>query len=126
MNSYNINSVNFYVENNGEIEGILPLGIMRSRIFSNRLISLPFANYGGICAETRQVGDILLSAAKIVLLRGKFNYLELRQTDKLINSELANKEQYSTSILKLMGDENEIIDPDILSAAQQNDATLCL
>ena len=33
----------------GEIKGILPLFLMKSMFFGNKLVSVPFAPYGGIC-----------------------------------------------------------------------------
>ncbi len=41
-----------YAERNGDIEGILPLGHIRSVLFGNSLISAPFCVYGGVAAKT--------------------------------------------------------------------------
>ena len=46
--SYYIMSVN----EEGLCNGILPLVHMKSRIFGNFFVSLPFFNYGGICADS--------------------------------------------------------------------------
>ena len=37
----------------GEIKGILPLFFMKSMIFGKKLVSVPFAPYGGVCASSR-------------------------------------------------------------------------
>ncbi|HFD11653.1 MAG TPA: FemAB family PEP-CTERM system-associated protein [Crenotrichaceae bacterium] len=50
----------FYAERDGVIEGILPLGHIRSLLFGNSLISVPFCVYGGVAAlndEARQLLD---------------------------------------------------------------------
>ena len=39
-----------YAEQHGEIQGILPLAHVKSLLFGNSLIALPFAVYGGIAA----------------------------------------------------------------------------
>ena len=47
----------------GKISGVLPLVSIRSRIFGNSLVSMPFFSYGGILAETQQAREKLLSGA---------------------------------------------------------------
>jgi len=43
-----------YVENNGQISGILPLVHIKSRLFGNSLVSTAFCVYGGIVANDEQ------------------------------------------------------------------------
>ena len=38
-------------EEEGEIKGVLPLFLMKSMIFGKKPVSVPFAPYGGACAE---------------------------------------------------------------------------
>jgi len=38
-----------------EIKGVLPLFLMRSVIFGKKLLSVPFAPYGGVCADNENV-----------------------------------------------------------------------
>ena len=40
-----------YAERDGVIEGVLPLAQVKSRLFGNSLISLPFAVYGGVASS---------------------------------------------------------------------------
>lgn len=67
-----------YAESDGRIEGILPLGHLRSRLFGNALVSLPFCVYGGVAATSDTARAALDYAARE--LAGKLNvdYLELR------------------------------------------------
>ena len=64
----------------GEIEGVLPLVRVRSRLFGHYLVSLPFLNYGGplgsTTARTRLTQDAVSEA-----LRSRTDLLELRTRD---------------------------------------------
>lgn len=40
----------FYAEEAGEIQGVLPLAHVKSMLFGNALVALPFAVYGGVAA----------------------------------------------------------------------------
>ncbi len=53
-----------YAERNGRIEGVLPLAQIRSRLFGNNLMSLPFCVYGGVVANSEEVADLLTRAAQ--------------------------------------------------------------
>ena len=43
------------VKEEGEIKGILPLFLMRSMLFGKKLVSVPFAPYGGVCADDETI-----------------------------------------------------------------------
>jgi len=65
-----------------EIEGVLPLAQLKSRLFGNMLVSLPFFNYSGICAASAQAKDALLDAAVDVARRTKADCIEIRHEDR--------------------------------------------
>lgn len=67
-----------YAEQNGEIAGVLPLGHVRSRIFGNALISLPFCVYGGVAASSDAARSALINAATELAKRLGVDYLEMR------------------------------------------------
>jgi FemAB-related protein (PEP-CTERM system-associated) len=67
-----------YVESDGRIEGILPLGHIRSRLFGNALVSTPFCVYGGIVASTPAAHRALDQAACELAQRLGVDHLELR------------------------------------------------
>jgi len=48
---------------NGEIKGVLPMFLMRSVIFGKKLVSVPFAPYGGVCADDGMVEKMLIEEA---------------------------------------------------------------
>ena len=61
--------------------GILPLVQLKSRMFGNMLVSLPFVNYGGICAEGDDVRMSLLEAAIRLAQDKRVDFVELRHED---------------------------------------------
>ena len=65
-------------EVDGVIQGILPLGHLRSRLFGNALISTPFCVYGGIAATNSHANSMLIHHAEQFALEREVDYLELR------------------------------------------------
>lgn len=47
----------------GDVDGILPLVHLKSRLFGNFLVSMPYFNYGGICADHQSGYEQLLREA---------------------------------------------------------------
>ena len=74
-----------YAEKEGEIQGVLPLGHIRSRLFGNALISNPFCVYGGVSAESDEVRRALEDRAVEISNRLNVDYLELRYKDENSN-----------------------------------------
>ena len=69
----------FYLAEGPEgIEGVLPLARVRSRLFGDALISLPFAVYGGIAATTERAAAALDAAAQELARRLDTGHLEYR------------------------------------------------
>jgi FemAB-related protein (PEP-CTERM system-associated) len=70
-----------YLEVRGEagIEGILPLVRLRSRLFGDFLVSLPYVNYGGVVARSKPADQVLCQAA--IDLAGSLgvSHVELRE-----------------------------------------------
>lgn len=70
-----------YSKNNkGDIDGILPLVHMKSPLFGNFMVSLPYFNYGGICADNASVAESLLRHAVAIAEERKAQHMELRHT----------------------------------------------
>lgn len=63
-----------------ELVGVLPLVVMRSRIFGRFVISLPFVNEGGLLADDEEVEAALIDAAIEIARDARADYLELRHT----------------------------------------------
>ncbi len=66
----------------GKISGVLPLVSIRSRLFGNSLVSMPFFSHGGILAETQQAREKLLSGAAELAGELHARHIELRQGDE--------------------------------------------
>jgi FemAB-related protein (PEP-CTERM system-associated) len=64
----------------GRITGVLPLVVMRSRLFGRFAISLPFLNAGGVLATDAASERALLEGAIEIARNERVEYLELRHT----------------------------------------------
>jgi FemAB-related protein (PEP-CTERM system-associated) len=60
------------------IAGILPLVHLKSHLFGSIYCSMPFLNFGGICADDSESERDLLDAARELLRKTRADYLELR------------------------------------------------
>lgn len=67
-----------YAERAASIEGVLPLAHMKSLLFGDALISMPFAVYGGVVADTPEAASALENEAQALAQRLGVDYLELR------------------------------------------------
>jgi FemAB-related protein (PEP-CTERM system-associated) len=67
-----------YAEENGVMQGILPLGHINSFFFGNSLISIPFCVNGGVASKSYHVNNVLVTAACALAQSLKVDYLELR------------------------------------------------
>ncbi|WP_434340570.1 FemAB family XrtA/PEP-CTERM system-associated protein [Motilimonas cestriensis] len=68
----------YLVEEQGEIIGLLPLAQIKSWLFGNKLISLPFAVSAGVLANSQAVADLLIAQAQTLAVELKVDCLELR------------------------------------------------
>lgn len=64
----------------GKMIGILPLVHLKSRLFGNFMVSMPYFNYGGICAVTPSAEQELLKAAVSIATDEKAEHVEIRHT----------------------------------------------
>jgi FemAB-related protein (PEP-CTERM system-associated) len=67
-----------YAERGGVIEGVLPLGHVRSRLFGHYLSSTPFCVSGGVAAATPAAAAALERKAEALALELGVDYLEYR------------------------------------------------
>ncbi len=71
-----------YAERAGVIEAILPLGYVKSLIFGNALVSLPFAVYGGVASNSSEAAAALEAEAQAVARQLGVDHLELRNLER--------------------------------------------
>ena len=63
---------------NETVVGVLPLIQLKSLLFGNFLISMPYFNYGGIVADTHDIMNKLISAAHELYEELGCTYIEMR------------------------------------------------
>ena len=71
-----------FAQRDGAITGVLPLGHVKSRLFGNALISVPFCVYGGVAAQDAQSAQALTNAARDLADKMGVDYLELRHRER--------------------------------------------
>ena len=62
----------------GAVAGVLPLALLRSRLFGRHLVSMPYLDYGGLCTAGDREAEGALTAAAVDLARSSGAKLELR------------------------------------------------
>jgi FemAB-related protein (PEP-CTERM system-associated) len=67
-----------YAEFAGEIQGVLPLAHVKSLLFGNALVALPFAVYGGVAATNHEAVNALENEAQALAQRLGVDHLEFR------------------------------------------------
>lgn len=83
-----------YVERDGRIDGVLPLARVKSRLFGDALISLPFLVYGGPVSNSDESTSVLVDYAKSLAEELGVDYLELRNRRPL--TDWPTKDNYVT------------------------------
>jgi FemAB-related protein (PEP-CTERM system-associated) len=67
-----------YAESPAGIEGVLPLGHVKSWLFGNALVSVPFCVYGGVAARSEAARRALEQEAERLAISLGVEYLEVR------------------------------------------------
>ena len=103
--TYKHKPVYLVAKEDGEIKGILPLFLMKSMLFGKKLVSVPFAPYGGVCTDNGTIENALVEEAKRITEECDADYLELRNLNLNKNElELATNNSYVTFVLNLSQD----------------------
>jgi FemAB-related protein (PEP-CTERM system-associated) len=69
-------------QSGGRVRGVLPLFVVKSRMFGKLLSSVPFLDYGGICADDPMIARELLDHALCLVKEHGVDYVELRQCER--------------------------------------------
>lgn len=89
----------------GAVRGILPLFLVRSRLFGRLLVSTPQAAYGGILADSDEASRAILNHARKMAQELNVQFLELRGFRNAIEDEsLLKKDLYVTFRQELQPD----------------------
>jgi FemAB-related protein (PEP-CTERM system-associated) len=97
----------FLAWENGDVKGILPLISMRNVFLRRFLVSLPFLDDGGICADDGEVRKCLFQAAVQLYHKQSADILDLRQRFPS-NVDPAPGAEKMMMILDLAEDRNEL------------------
>ena len=106
--TYKHKPIYLIAKENGELRGVLPLFLIKSIFFGKKLVSVPFAPYGSVCADNKAIENALIDEAKKITEESSADYLELRGIIKKESSNFVEKSLHVTSILELES-ESDII-----------------
>ena len=96
----------FSENNDGSIDGILPLVHMKSWSFGNFMVSMPFFNYGGVCSYDESTQNLLINEAIRMAEDLKVHHIEFRQ-EKSLNNGFPVKTSKVSMRLDLRGSHEE-------------------
>lgn len=68
-----------------EVQGILPVVQLKSALFGNYMVSLPYFTYGGVCADNDEIRDELISEAIAYAKSCNAGHIEMRHTGPIAN-----------------------------------------
>lgn len=88
----------------GKVQGLLPLFLMRSRLFGPCIVSIPFFDYGGVVAENREVAENLISKAIEIARENNVKFLELRQRGEIYDGGFITKTNKVSFTIPLTSD----------------------
>ena len=91
------------LDGSGAVAGVLPLVHMKSALFGNFLVSVPFVNYGGLLCDTVEAEQALLGAAEKIRLSCGAEHVELRHLGSRVTG-LPAREHKVTMVLPLAGE----------------------
>jgi len=95
--------------------GVLPLFLVRSRLFGRLLVSAPYLSVGGLLSESGAATAALVEEARALMASLGARYIELRNHTR-IGLGLASTDRYCSYVLRLDAD------PDLLWARFENRA----
>jgi len=91
------------VDSRGEWQGVLPLTHLRSKLFGNFMVSLPFVNYGGLLCNNDTAARLLLDRAERLRSSIGASHVELRHLACRLE-RMPTKQHKVTMILDLADD----------------------
>lgn len=93
----------FYAEEQGKIHGVLPLAHVKSFLFGNALIALPFAVYGGVAANHPDAIAALETKAQELARELDVDHLEFRNLAER-HADWPNQDLYVTFRKEILPD----------------------
>lgn len=99
------NTYFLYAIADGRIQGVLPLGHVKSWLFGNSLVGLPFAVYGGVAAVNARAAEALELEAQQIAKRLDVEHLEWRNV-KPRHTDWPTQDLYVTFRKEIQPDES--------------------
>ena len=93
-------------DTNGSIIGVFPLFTIKSLVFGGSMVSLPFASYGGILAESQEIEKALYQKAVELTEKKSLDYLEIRNGNNSL-PDLPKKDLYYNFKKEILPTEEE-------------------
>ncbi len=100
----------FCCKRGDRITGIAPAFLVSSWMTGRCLMSLPFAVYGGVCAEDQETERALISRLEELAAKLDVEYLELRNRKGQIDNKYIANERYATFTLPVTKDTRAVYD----------------
>lgn len=82
---FNKETIYLAATDDGQCRGVLPLVRLKSRLFGDFLVSLPFVNYGGIVADSEDAKSALIEKAVAVATDLGVSHIELRHQAPMLD-----------------------------------------
>ncbi len=90
-----------------QVTGVLPMFLMTDIFRRKYLISNPFSNFAGICAQDSGTEAQLISRAIQIAQKEKARYVEFRQLRHPLHRNLPSKDSFVTLMLELADDADQ-------------------
>jgi len=108
------------LDDSKEIIGILPLFEIKNILGNKYLVSIPYFTSAGLCVSKTEAIDNLLEKSQEISKALKAQYVELRHLNNQSIKNLPSRLSFTTSLLKLDKDENNIWKDFITDSARRN------
>lgn len=81
--AYGLSTYYLVAEDGGAVTGILPLALIRSRVFGSSITSLPYVDFAGIVADSAAARDELVRRSRELARENSMRFVEFRQLEAL-------------------------------------------
>lgn len=95
-------------DSDNTITGILPLVHLKSFLFGNYMISIPYFNYGGVCADSDEICEQLFNKAVNIAKEQDTGHIEFRHT-RHINNTFKEKTSKVSMRLELPNESEQLL-----------------
>jgi FemAB-related protein (PEP-CTERM system-associated) len=91
----------YAINEQGDFCGILPSVNLKSKLFGNYIVSMPFFNYGGVLADNADIANMLNEQLQNQARENKVSHVQYREKVARVDSDLVVLEDKVNMVLKL-------------------------